>query len=197
MNKQSERRIEKSTKRIALSILTEGFATLEEGLTIFDEVARNKLSIVTEGHNVKYIERAMQLAGIAGASLVEGLEDVTGKSQLKTLFDFFHRVNHEKNVLFVWDCDANYQLTEANNTHYFFLPKNTGNALASKGIENMFDEGLFNDYKKTITNSLGLTKTEFDETRKRDFEKFILQRNCAEDFRNFESLCSRIRALTA
>jgi energy-coupling factor transporter ATP-binding protein EcfA2 len=197
MNKQSERRIEKSTKRIALSILTEGFATLEEGLTIFDEVARNKLSIVTEGHNVKYIERAMHLAGISGASLVEGLEDVAGKSQLKILFDFSHRVNHEKKVLFVWDCDAHYQLTEANNSHYFFLPKNAGNALASRGIENMFEEGLFNDYKKTITNSLGITKIEFDETRKRDFEKFVLQRKCAEDFRNFESLCSHIRALSA
>ena len=61
MNKSGLNRIEKKSKREALAILTQGFATLDEGVLIFDEVARHPITIITEGNNTKYIEKAIEL----------------------------------------------------------------------------------------------------------------------------------------
>jgi hypothetical protein len=40
--------------------------------------------------------------------------------------------------------------------------------------------------------SKGTVLTEFDNTRKRDFEEFVVARNNADDFLNFASLIAEI-----
>ena len=195
MNRSGLNRIEKKSKQEALEILTQGYATIKQGLRLFDEVARFEFTIITEGRNTRLIEKALRLHGIEDVEVLSGIEGISGKDQLKTLFDFFSCTNHEKKVIFVWDCDVTFELQPKNNTYPFILPKNHSNNIATKGIENMFPEELFSGYIKTITMSNGDVKNEFDGTRKKDFEKFILDRNKIDDFKNFSILAEEIRRI--
>jgi ABC-type uncharacterized transport system ATPase component len=195
MNKEGVQRIQKTSKENALSILTEGFATLSDGMMIFDEVTRSPISILTEGFNTEFIKKALHFHGIGGVRLIGGVEAITGKSQLKTLFDFFSRIEHKNIVIFIWDCDAKYSLKETNKTVPIIIEENPSNSIAKGGIENAFPIELFEDFKKTITMSNGTAKIEFDETRKRDFEQFVLTRNSPDDFAWFGTICKKIKAI--
>lgn len=195
MNKDGVDRICKRTRQEALSILTEGFATLDQGIRLFDEVSNKDISIITEGKNTKIMEKACELLGLSNIEIITGIEGVSGKNQLKTLFDFFLRASHTNKVIFLWDCDVSYPITGANNTYPYFIEKNNENTIAIKGIENIFPENLFDDFIKTITRSNGDIKTEFDETRKRDFEEFVIKRNNVDDFDNLKPLFEYINSL--
>lgn len=195
MNIAGSQRIVKKSRADALEILTQGYATIEQGLKLFDEVAAENITIVTEGNNTKLIERALQIGKISGVSVLSGVEGVSGKNQLKTLYDFFSRVEHNNKVIFVWDCDVSPSLQAANNTFPYELERNNENDIAKKGIENIFPASLFSSFIKTIILSDGTEKKEFDESRKRDFEKFILKRNDAADFSNFSLLISEVERI--
>lgn len=195
MNRTGPARIEKKSRQDALSILTQGFATIEEGLKLFDEVARSNLTIITEGYNTRLIEKALQLHGVTGVEVLSGVEGTSGKNQLKTLFQFFARARHDKKVIFVWDCDASQNVTAQNNTYPFVIPRNPENTIAKDGIENAFPSQLFGGYTKTITLSNGTTLTEFDSSRKRDFETFVLGRDVPADFNHFRVLIDEVRRI--
>jgi len=192
VNRSGKNRIEKKSKQDALSILTQGFATIEQGLKLFDEVARSKLTIITEGKNTLLISKALQLHEINDVEVLSGVEGFSGKNQLKTLFDFLSRTNHNNKVIFIWDCDVTHGVQASNNTYPYTLPFNQENTIAKGGIENIFPSSLFDSFKKIISLSNGKLITEFDESRKRDFEKFIVGRNNAADFQNFSSLIAEI-----
>ena len=195
MNRAGQKRIEKKSKQEALGILTQGFATLESGLKLFDEVTKSALTIITEGKNTLLINKALQLNGVEGVDVLSGVEGVSGKNQLKTLFDFLSRTNHVNKVIFVFDCDVTYSLSASENTYSYFLPKNEDNVIAKTGIENMFPSYLFDSFKKVITMSNGVIIEEFDGSRKRDFEQYILDRSNLDDFNNFQSLVAEIKRI--
>jgi hypothetical protein len=124
------------------------------------------------------------------------VESRSGKAQLKTIYDFFSRVPHDKAVMVVWDCDAKNSygsLGIRNKTIPYIFEMNVENTVARKGIENLFPEELFSGYKKTIEMSTGEKKIEFDETRKSDFEHHILGRNQDGDFAKFESFIQEVK----
>lgn len=194
MNRSGRNRIEKKSKQDALSILTQGFATLEEGLKLFDEIT-SKLTIISEGNNTTIISKALELLGIEDIEVLSGLEDKTGKSQLKTLFEFLSRMQHTNKVIFVWDCDVNYNLIQANNTYPYIFSKNDENKIAKDGIENMFPAELFATFTTTIIPSSGEQRIEFDKQRKRDFEKFVIDRNNPADFQKFSTLVEEIERI--
>ena len=135
MNPSGYNRLVHSNRSEALEILTEGFATLEQGLKLFDEVARSELTIVTEGRNTRLIRAALRHLGVDNVDILDGIENISGKNQLSTLFQFFKSTPHNNKLLFVWDCDVNHNQTAGNNTFPFTLPKNPDNTLAEKGIE--------------------------------------------------------------
>lgn len=200
MNRSGRNRIEKKPRTEALSILTQGFATIEEGLKLFDEVAKTQLTIFTEGHNQKIIEKALELYGISDVAVVRGIEGISGETQLATLFHFFTKMQHANKVLFVWDCDSKPKVEEENNTFKFIIPKNLDNSLAPKGIENAFPKEIFSGFIKTvsITYSTGhnsTVKEDFDENRKKDFCEFVVGRNQKTDFANFSSLIEKIKQI--
>jgi predicted ATPase len=114
MNKSGINRIEKKSKQEALSILTQGYATIDEGLKLFDEITKNNITIITEGKNTLLIKKALELFNINDIDIITGIEAISGKSQLKTLFDFLSKTNHNNKVIFIWDCDVNYNLNEEN-----------------------------------------------------------------------------------
>lgn len=197
MNKEGENRIEPKSRQQAVSILTEGFATLEQGIKLFDQISKEKISIITEGNNAGLIRLACELAGCGDVEVVSGVEGSSGKNHLRTIFDFFAAVPHEKPVLVVWDCDVTFNLNDKNRTHSFILSKNTANGIATKGIENAFPEELFANFLKKIIMSNSSEKTEFDDTRKKDFAEFVIGRNDKEDFQHFQPLIEKIKSIKA
>lgn len=200
MNRSGTNRIEKKSKQEALSILTQGFATIEQGLKLLDEVARSPITIITEGYNTVLIAKALELHGVTGVDVLCGLEGASGKDQLKVLFQFFAMTSHKNKVIFVWDCDVSYDLQALNCTFPFVLPRNNGNSIAQRGIENAFPEALFGGYINTTSMSDGGVRRQFDTKRKRDFESFVISRSEITDFGHFLSLVAeieRVRAATA
>ncbi|MFM5949378.1 MAG: AAA family ATPase [Novosphingobium sp.] len=195
MNPSGMNRIEKRTQKDALSILTQGYATIEEGLKFFDEVARSNLTIITEGYNTTFIRKALDLNGVDGVEVLCGIEGTSGKNQLRTLFEFFSRMDHKNTVLFVFDCDVSYALREAGNTVPFIFKKNDANLIASSGVENLFDPTLMAGFTTKISHPNGSEMEKFHQDSKRQFEEFILGRNCIDDFVNFESLIETVKRI--
>lgn len=203
MNKHGENRLEKRTKEDALMILTEGFATLNEGIKLFDQVSRRDISIITEGKNSKYIEKACEFFGASlDIEIITGAEGVSGDEQLKTLFDFFSRINHDKKVVFVWDCDVESKsrikrLQEKNNTVPFIFNRNDENDKVTKGIENLFSKELFGEEfysKKETSNGYGEVNV-VQEFNKNKFQEFILGENNMVHFKKFKDLFDKILEL--
>lgn len=154
MNRSGRRRIEKKSKQDALAILTQGYATIEQGLKLFDELTSAGLAVVTEGHNASLIEKALELNGIRDVEVLNGVEGISGKNQLKTIYQFLSKTKHQNRVLFVWDCDVSFSLPEENNTYPFVLPRNEDNTLVRTGIENAFPQSLFDNFIKTINDQM-------------------------------------------
>lgn len=195
MNRTGPKRIVKKSKEDALRILTEGFATIEQGLRIFDQVSRSNVTVISEGHNESILRKALNLFEVDGVEILDGIQDISGKNQLKTLFQFFRKVPHDSKVIFVWDCDASIQLTPENKTFPYILPYNPDNQIARKGIENAFSEQLLINYIKTITTSNGQVIREFDETRKRDFTQHVCDNGTKADFSHFQGLVTEIERI--
>lgn len=194
VNRSGENRIVKKTQSEALEILTEGFATLEKGIQLLDQISKADMTILTEGRNIAYIEKVLQFHNITDVEVIKGAEDRTGKQQLKVLYDFFSVLPHERSVIIVWDCDATTYTTlpVVNKTAPFVFVKNEDNGIYKKGIENLFSEDRFNGFTKSITTSFGDTTIEFDGARKADFEQSIMDRNEPSDFTLFQPLIDMI-----
>jgi len=195
MNKSGINRIEKKSKQEALSILTQGYATIDEGLKLFDEITKNNITIITEGKNTLLIKKALEFYNINDIDIISGIEAISGKSQLKTLFDFLSKTNHNNKVIFIFDCDVNYNLKEENKTYPYIFSKNEDNQIAKKGIENMFPHDIFEGFITEIKKSNGDIIKSFDESRKRDFESFILSRNNKNDFNKFSLLVKELERI--
>lgn len=196
MNKFGAKRIEKKTKSEALSILTEGFATIDQGLKLFDQISSTKITIITEGDNAHIINKLLNMKNINGVEVLSGCESNTGVEQLKTLFRFFTKAQHDKDVIFVWDCDAKIShLSSENKTHPFLIPHNSQNKIAIKGIENAFPEQLFDGFTEIKIDSHGKKTHKFDLSRKKDFKELIISRINVSDFDHFDSLVDYITSL--
>lgn len=196
MNKDGEDRLVKKPKSEALEILTEGYATLDKGVKLFDQISKKRLSIITEGKNTKYLLKALDLFGKAykdDIEIISGAEDSSGKEQLKTLFNFFCKVGHDKKVVFVWDCYTTFNLLRTNNTIPFIFVKNDKNSKVTRGIENLFDSSNFKDefYDKKDKPDGGSHL----DLNKEKFQQNMLQNGSEKDFENFNPLFSEIEKI--
>ena len=167
-------RLQKQNRSDALKILTEGYATLDEGIKLFDQISRKEISILTEGYNTQYLEKANQFFGDKGKiEIIAGVEGSSGKKQLKTLYDFLTKIKHDRKVIFVWDCDAEEykDLGEVNNTVAYVFKNNSGSEEIQVGIENLFPQDSIKEqfYKKETTNKQGGKNTQLDKNKMREF----------------------------
>lgn len=201
LNREEDKELSKLSRSKAIEILTDGFATLEQGLHLFDEAVGPGVNIITEGKNTAYIEKFLSLSGIDEVKVIGGFESSSGKTQLKTLFDFFCKSNAKSNVIFVWDCDCGEyrKLDRVNGVVPFVFKKYEGNSLSPGGIENLFSEELFDDnVLKTIQLPGGDPRKEFAgsyRNTKNVFLKKIVDRSNLEDFKQFGELADLIIAL--
>lgn len=200
VNKKGPNRIEKSDKDNALKILTEGVATLEKGLKLFDQISKNDLSIITEGNNVDYIKKAIDLFAPDKKDRIDvitGFEHKGGKGELKILFNFFAIAKPDNKVLFVWDRDFGTKIEEKNNTFGFVFGKNESNKLEKNtGIECQFDHKYTENYVLKTTDTDGtLESTHFKGNKKQEFKDHILANYDENSFKNFKPLVERISKL--
>ncbi len=193
VHKNQEKIVTKECKRDAISKLTEGFATLESGLKLFDQISKTKISIISEGNNIEYIKKANAFFGSADIEVIENIQGMTGKNQLNTLFQFMGKVSHETKVFFVWDCDVTTRgLVSINNTHPYIFEKNKSNDFVEDGIENLFDKKLFT--KEFYSSSKKKDGGENSNLDKAKFQKFILEKNDVSDFNLFKPLFEFIKS---
>ena len=148
-----------------------------------------------EGRNTRLLAEAFRHFSVDGVTIVDGLENMTGKDQLKTLFNFMCKLPHDQKVIFIWDCDVGNKMTEENNTYPIVMARNSENPIAKTGIENMFPKELFDGFVKKITRASGQETVEFDETCKRSFEAHILARADANDFIHFKAIAEEIKSI--
>jgi len=199
MNRDGSNRIEKCDNSKALSVLTEGFATLDQGLKLFDDVACNPITIITEGNNASILRKALELFDVHGVHVLAGIESYSGKSQLETLFKFFANVPHRNKVIFVWDCDVKNGLKEQNQTYPFILPFNIDNTVVKKGIENAFPETALEGYLNSTKEPDGQVHWSFGSSYKSKFADNIVKQGTRADFEHFKHLVeelNRIKALS-
>ena len=195
MSKTGANRIVKADKEESLRILTEGYATLEEGLKLADELGDKELHIFSEGNNIEYIEKAAAffLGNLKGKiEVVKNIEDMTGGNQLKILFDFFSRVDHRSKVLFIWDWDKEKSvkgLKETCNTFKFVFDKNEESR--KPGIENLFaveKASKFYDNKPKRDDDAVVPILNKDRLK-----RYMISKGTRKDFKNFEPLFDKIK----
>ena len=189
------KRIKKATKAEALNTLTEGYATLESGIELIKFGKEKELVILTEGHNVAYIEKAIDLLAKdlkEKIYIVKQFISKSGKNQLKTYFDFLSKLPLKNKFLFVLDCDVDIsKFQNADKVVVFKFDK--ADSKVSKGIENLFSEELFEErfYEKSI-NDYGGTYAKFKKIK---FKDHMLQFGTKEDFLKFKPLIDEIENL--
>lgn len=192
-----KRKIEGVENKKALELVTEGYATLTSGLAIFNEIAESEICVISEGRNTNILRRALNVFGQTDVGVVTGMEAVTGKDQLRTLFQIFSAAPMSKPILFVWDPDVSNSLVESGNVFKLILPRNEENRISQKGIENLFPESLFEGFVTRAEDSRGSVKTSFDPKRKADFEAHVLSNSTETDFEKFSVLVEKLDEIRA
>jgi ABC-type cobalamin/Fe3+-siderophores transport system ATPase subunit len=186
INNDKKCEIVQKPKKEVIEFQTDGFATLEKGLKLFDQVSKRKISIITEGNNIQYLQKANSFFGNTDIEIIDNVEGCSGKNQLKTIFDFFSQTQHNNQVIIVWDSDVNFELASRNNTYPYILPKNSQNNKVKKGIENLFPESVFlEQFYNTQVKDDGGHHSSLD---KKAFEKYIIDNGTINDFENLKPL---------
>ena len=121
-----------------------------------NDAPSGKLQIITEGNNIKHIQKAISVLKpdlLDKIEFVVGAEHITGKQQLKQAFEIMSKVPLDKKTLFIWDVDAADmvdKLVESATCKKCYFAYNSENKRTPSGIENLYPEELFTDdlYKK-------------------------------------------------
>lgn len=192
VNLDGQKRIEKRDKENALKILTEGYMTLQEGIKWLGKIGNKEILIISEGNNSKYLKKANEFFGdVNKIEILEGFEGASGNDQLVAIFDLFTVSPHNIKVIIVWDPECNnHRNKEAkNNTYAFVLPINPNHKITKRGIENLFDESLFErtDYSETkhVDDVIGYT---LYKNQKNNIMQRVINNATKEKFQNFKPL---------
>lgn len=193
-------KISKQSRSVALDILTEGFMSLEQGIGILNLSLEAKINIFTEGNNILYIEKLVDLFfpdEKNKINVVRGITDRSGTKQLPILYDFFLRLEHKNNVVFVYDCDVTSSFDRNERTDYLIISKNPNNNKFKSGIENAFKEELILDehYNETTKPKENGEIVTIKKPDKNKICKHILENVGPDDFQYFQSLVDKIRSL--
>lgn len=200
-------KISKISQVEAIDVLSEGYATFEEGLKITSAIKQEiSLQIISEGYNINHIQKAISVIDnelLHRVNLIEAAETGQGKQQLKNAFDVMKNAKFTNKFLFVWDCDAKdltANLEETTNFIVFCFKENDKNTKCiykgkHAGIEDLYNDELFTEdiyvnETKPIQYGGSNTSRRFDKNK--FFEK-IQSINTEDTFENFKPLITKIR----
>ena len=203
---EDSNKINKQPRDKAIDLLSSGVVSLNQGSSVLEIILNERdkeLFIFTEGNNIKYLNHSskfyLEEDEREKIKVIEDIENISGDTQLRVLFDFFQKLNQQKQILFVWDCDCIEKkgfpdLKSLNNVHPFIFDKNTENIIATRGIENLFPPELFDGFINETKKSNGDVHRVFDN-RKSDFENTVLRNDEIEIFKKFKPLFEKIKSL--
>ena len=183
-----------TTRAEGVDQLSEGLATIDTGLRILG-LDHAKVTVLTEGHNVRHLKRWAQLNFPDDLRVLEGFEACSGDSQLLSYGRFLARVNSNTHFLIVWDCDAAGKCAQlendlvANSKVTAFSFSHRSNAIAPKGIENLYEEALLRRYATLEHAPSGKEGYRIDKT---GLANYVYQNGSAEDFTHFGDLRRRV-----
>ena len=190
------------TQSEAVSELSEGIARIDTGLRIAT-FAATPITILTEGKNTLHLKKWTKIFYAGQVSVFEGLEDRTGKVQLKTYGELLSRMQTNSHVLIVWDCDAEHyakelsrELAGVNHVTAFSFSKRD-NKLASEGIENKYDEEVLESFAISITDCStgGEIRRSFNSQKKKQFAEFIFENGSPGHFQHFQDLQEQVEKI--
>jgi AAA15 family ATPase/GTPase len=196
----AKNKIMKTPRDEALNILTEGYMSLSEGLTLLDGIMQKEITIFTEGNNVDYLKKSVEVISpelIGKIEYAEQISDKSGHNQLSVLYEFFLRLNHDNKVLFVYDADVKVKHQELNNTFFYVFSRNSDNEKIKNGIENMFPESLILDEHYVINErfhddgKVAIIKA----PNKRKMCDHIVANAKAKDFVMFNGFIEKLRSI--
>ena len=181
------------TKSEAVSELSEGIATIETGLRIVSSIA--PITILTEGNNTLHLKKWASLFYSKEVEVFDALPDRTGATHLKTYSELLAHMETNSHFLIVWDCDAKStaqklagELPETANVTAFAFEERE-NKIASKGIENKYDEEVLEPFANQIIRPMGRgVQYSFGNEEKTEFAEFIVKNGTAEHFQHFDDL---------
>ncbi len=187
----------KQNKSQALDILTEGFMSLDQGICILDLSSNYDINIFTEGNNIHYIEKAIELFLPKIKHRINVVKDITDRSgtkQLPILYDFFLRLDHKNHVIFVYDCDATSTYDKNEKTNYLIIERNPNNNKFKNGIENAFPELLILDehYNETTKAKDNGEIVTIKKPNKNKICGHILKNSNINDYQYFKPLINMI-----
>lgn len=183
------------TKSAAISDLSEGIATIDTGLRIATSNVK-PITILTEGDNALHLKKWASLFFPDDVDVFDRLPDKTGASQLKSYGRLLAHMNTNSHFLIVLDCDAKKTADEladewpetTNVTAFAF--EHRENSIASKGIENKYDERFLKPY--AIRSTEYATDKEislsFASGKKLEFAHFIRENGNHAHFKHFDDL---------
>ena len=190
-------------KAEAVSELSEGLATIDTGLRIAATESTAPVTILTEGYNTLHLSKWASLFFPNKVDVFDELPDKTGASQLLAYGRLLAKMNPSSHVLIVWDCDSegeakklSSELTvHAKVTPFSFTKRD--NRIASKGIENKFDEALLNDYSNTTSDNA--TGKEIDRSmsssNKKEFARHVFLHGTTDFFEHFDDLKNAVQKI--
>lgn len=202
-------KIVRISKDEAISILSEGYMTIERWLKIFDALFKKDLTVISEWKNQQHIKKAIELLdkNLLGKIQFYEHDSGSGDADLCGLFEFIKKADIQKKVLFVWDCDSKGKVSskvDTDRVFRFWFEKNTLNALCGRGIENLFPETIFTDDVVTIVNpnmvnwvSRGEITKNFNDANKNAFLEKIKNETDLSVFTNFSPLIEKIKSLAS
>ena len=188
-------KVSHTTKYEAIKELSEGLATVDVGLSIaaYDGA---KVTILTEGHNVKHLKKWVQLNFPEDVRVFEELEQHTNDSQLLAYGRLLAKMNTNTHFVVVWDCDAaekartlHRELAKHAKITPYAFEERLDNKIAQKGIENNYDEEILAPYSTETTRRDGtLLGRGFENSRKTEFANHVLREGTPQYFTNFQGL---------
>ncbi len=188
-------KVSHTTKPAAIGELSEGLATVDVGLRI---AAYNgaKVTILTEGHNIKHLKRWVELNFPEDVRVFGELEQHTSDGQLLAYGRLLAKMNTNTHFVVVWDCDAadragtlRRELPRDSKITPYAFKKRQDNVIAQKGIENNYDGEILEPYSTKTTGSNGiLLGRGFQNNRKTEFANHVLQEGTPQYFTNFQDL---------
>ena len=191
-------------KSEAVIELSDGIATLDTGLKIAMAQAA-PITILTEGKNSLHLKKWASLFFPAHVGVFDALPARTSAAELKTYGNLLARMNVNSHFLIVWDCDAK-KFSEdllkelpSNSDVTPFALEPRENSIASKGIENKYDEEILAPYAmETIELVTREVKNRsFAKDRKTEFADFICSNGTQDHFENFDDLHSVVAEIVS
>ncbi len=179
----------------AVEELSEGLATVDAGLRIAALSGDVDVTILTEGHNARHLQRWVELNFPQDVQVFDKLTAYTNKSQLFSYGLMLGAMQPETHFVVVWDCDASKEAQKlreqlpggAKVTPFAFCERD--NQIAKGGIENNYEEDILEPFSVTISDHEGRElNRSFDGRRKTEFADHVRQNGDDTYFKYFEGL---------